>query len=46
MIGASRESTNRELRSWQRRKWLKLERAGLIVLAPEALNKLIPEGAR
>jgi CRP/FNR family cyclic AMP-dependent transcriptional regulator len=43
MIGASRESTNRELRSWQRRKWLKLHRAGLVILAPEALERLIPE---
>ena len=45
MIGASRESTNRELRSWQRRKWLKLHRAGLVLLAPDALERLIPEDA-
>jgi CRP-like cAMP-binding protein len=45
MIGASRESTNYELRNWQRRGWLKLERAGLTVLAPDALAKLIPDAA-
>lgn len=45
MIGASRESTNYELRNWQRRGWLKLERAGLTVLAPDALMKLIPDAA-
>jgi CRP/FNR family cyclic AMP-dependent transcriptional regulator len=44
MIGASRESTNYELRNWQRRGWLKLERAGLTVLAPDALMKLILNG--
>jgi CRP/FNR family cyclic AMP-dependent transcriptional regulator len=45
MIGASRESTNYELRNWQRRGWLKLERASLTVLRPEALMKLIPDAA-
>jgi CRP/FNR family cyclic AMP-dependent transcriptional regulator len=41
MIGVSRESTNRELRSWQRRKWLKLERSGLVILSPGALQDVI-----
>ena len=45
MIGASRESTNRELQSWQRRKWLKLGRAGLVILAPDQLERLIPQDA-
>jgi len=45
MIGASRESTNKQLRDWQRRKWLKLERSGVIVLAPEALQGFISESA-
>ena len=45
LIGASRESTNRELRNWQRRKWIKLQRAGLVILAPQALERLIPEDA-
>jgi len=45
MIGSSRESTNKQLRDWQRRKWLKLERNCVIVLAPGALKALINEGA-
>jgi CRP-like cAMP-binding protein len=45
MIGASRESTNRVLRGWQRRKWLKVERASLTIIAPQALTALIPESA-
>lgn len=45
MIGASRESTNRELQNWQRRKWLKLGRAGLVILAPEELERLISQDA-
>lgn len=43
MIGASRESTNRELQNWQRKKWLKLGRAGMVILAPEELERLVPE---
>jgi CRP/FNR family cyclic AMP-dependent transcriptional regulator len=44
MIGVSRESANKQLQDWQRRKWLKLERGGVVILAPEALNKFISEG--
>ena len=43
MIGASRESTNRELQNWQRKKWLKIMRAGMIILAPKELERLIPQ---
>ena len=45
MIGASRESTNKQLRDWQRRKWLKLERNCVVVLAPDALKRLVYESA-
>jgi CRP/FNR family transcriptional regulator, cyclic AMP receptor protein len=45
MIGASRESTNKQLRDWQRRKWLRLERNCVVVLAPEALTGFISESA-
>ena len=41
MIGASRESTNKQLRDWQRRKWLKLERNCIVVLVPDALKRLV-----
>jgi len=45
MIGASRESTNKQLRDWQRRKWLRLERNCVVVLAPEALKSIIYKSA-
>jgi CRP-like cAMP-binding protein len=41
MIGVSRESVNKQLRAWERRKWLKIERGGVRVLAPKALSELI-----
>ena len=43
LVGISRESTNKQLRSWQRRKWLKLERGGLTILAPDALRRLVSQ---
>lgn len=44
MIGVSRESANKQLRDWERRKWLKLERGGVIILAPSALKELAAGG--
>lgn len=41
LIGASRESTNRQLRLWQQRKWIKLARGAIIVLDPAALSALV-----
>jgi len=43
LIGASRESVNKQLRSWERRKWLKLKRGGLVILAPDALRRLVAD---
>jgi CRP-like cAMP-binding protein len=40
MIGISRESTNKQLRAWQDRKWLLLERGGIVILAPDALAEV------
>jgi CRP-like cAMP-binding protein len=37
IIGISRESTNKQLRIWQQRKWILLERGGIVILAPDAL---------
>lgn len=37
IIGASRESTNKQLREWEERKWIRLERGGLVVLSPQSL---------
>jgi CRP-like cAMP-binding protein len=41
MIGVSRESANKQLQDWQRKKWLKLERGGLVIFAPQALRDLL-----
>jgi len=43
LIGASRESVNKQLRSWERRKWLKLRRGGLVILAPDVLRRLVTD---
>jgi len=45
MIGVSRESANKQLQDWQRRKWLKLERGGVVIHAPDALRDLIHKTA-
>jgi CRP/FNR family transcriptional regulator, cyclic AMP receptor protein len=37
MIGMSRESTNKQLRDWEERNWVRLERGGVVVLKPDAL---------
>lgn len=37
IIGASRESTNKQLREWEDRKWLRIERGGLVLLSPQSL---------
>jgi CRP/FNR family cyclic AMP-dependent transcriptional regulator len=37
IIGISRESTNKQLRTWQQQKWILLERGGIVILAPDAL---------
>jgi CRP/FNR family transcriptional regulator, cyclic AMP receptor protein len=44
MIGMSRESTNKQLRTWEKRGWIKLERGGLAVLAPDKLAVIAAEG--
>ena len=44
IIGMSRESTNKQLRDWQDRKWIKLERGGISVLQPNALQTIAERG--
>jgi len=44
IIGMSRESTNKQLRDWQDRKWIKLERGGIFVLQPSALQTIAERG--
>ena len=40
IVGASRESTNKQLREWEARKWIRLERGGLVLLARGSLAAL------
>jgi CRP-like cAMP-binding protein len=45
IIGKSRESTNKQLRAWAKRGWIKLERGGVSVLAAERLAAIAAEGS-
>src|SRR5262245_470296 len=45
MIGMSRESTNKQLRAWVKRGWIRLERGGVGVIAPDRLTAIAAEGA-
>lgn len=45
LVGVSRESANKQLRNWQRKKWVRLERGGLSILSIEALKRVISESA-
>ena len=45
MIGVSRESANKQLQAWQRRKWLKLERGGVVISAPDVLRDIVTSSA-
>ena len=37
MLGSTRESVNKQLRAWTKRKWIALERGGIVLVAPTAL---------
>jgi CRP/FNR family cyclic AMP-dependent transcriptional regulator len=41
LAGMSRESINKQLRAWAQAKWVRLERGGVVVLRPEALETII-----
>jgi CRP-like cAMP-binding protein len=45
IIGKSRESTNKQLRAWAKRGWIRLERGGLSVMAPDKLAVVAAEGS-
>jgi CRP/FNR family transcriptional regulator, cyclic AMP receptor protein len=45
MIGISRESTNKQLRTWAKRGWIRLERGGVNVVAPDKLAAIAIEGS-
>jgi CRP-like cAMP-binding protein len=44
IIGMSRESTNKQLRAWEERKWVRLERGGIALLNTDALVKVAADG--
>jgi CRP-like cAMP-binding protein len=45
IIGMSRESTNKQLRAWQDRDWVRLEQGRIAILAPDALAGIAVDGA-
>jgi CRP/FNR family transcriptional regulator, cyclic AMP receptor protein len=45
MIGMSRESTNKQLRLWEQRQWIRLERGSIVVLSPDPLAQIANTGA-
>src|SRR5262249_33846901 len=45
LIGMSRESTNKQLRIWQGKKWVRLERNAVVILATDSLAALGELGA-
>jgi len=40
MLGSTRESVNKQLRTWTKRKWIALERGGVVLLAPDQLGAI------
>ena len=40
IIGGSRESTNKQLGDWAKRKWVRLERGAVTILKPDALTEV------
>lgn len=45
IIGRSRESTNKQLRAWSKRGWIRLERGGVSLTAPSKLAAIAAEGS-
>jgi CRP-like cAMP-binding protein len=45
MIGMSRESINKRLRIWEDKKWVRLERNAVVVLATDHLAAIAEDGA-
>ena len=44
MVGMSRESINKQLRAWASRKWVRLERGGIVMLNKGALDEIAEGG--
>jgi len=45
IVGKSRESTNKRLRAWARRGWIRLERGSVTVLKADKLEELAAAGS-
>jgi len=45
IIGMTRESTNKQLRIWKGKKWLRLERNAVVILATDHLTAIAEGGA-
>jgi CRP/FNR family cyclic AMP-dependent transcriptional regulator len=45
IIGMTRESTNKQLRIWEDKKWVRLERNAVVVLATDHLTAVAEDGA-
>jgi CRP/FNR family transcriptional regulator, cyclic AMP receptor protein len=45
MIGRSRESTNKQLRTWEKQGWVTLDRGNITVLQPDKLASVAAEGS-
>jgi CRP-like cAMP-binding protein len=46
MVGMTREPINKQLRVWEKRNWIRLERGGVVVLMPDQLAALAGTGGR
>jgi CRP/FNR family cyclic AMP-dependent transcriptional regulator len=45
IVGRSRESTNKQLRTWAKRGWVRLQWGGVTVLKPDKLAEVAADGA-
>jgi CRP/FNR family transcriptional regulator, cyclic AMP receptor protein len=45
IIGMTRESTNKQLRIWKGKKWVRLERNAVVILATDHLTAIAEDGA-
>ncbi|WP_375411904.1 Crp/Fnr family transcriptional regulator [uncultured Bradyrhizobium sp.] len=46
MVGMSRESINKQLRSWESRNWVRLEHGAIVVLDAASLQTLVEAGPK
>ena len=45
IIGMTRESTNKQLRAWEERKWIRLERGSIVLIDPDPLAAIAAANA-